>query len=420
MAAVSFYSGFEYKWGQTGDIIDLQDNQYKLGWAFIGSTPPSVEQFNKLQQLNDEKFAWLWGQFKQAADARKVTIGADDLLGLNKLLTAVTPDATTAKKGLAAFATDAEARALTSKTKILTPYGLGLNITQSSNDVTAGRLLKVGDFGIGGNMVTPPKGRSSLNPMGLYYQASPTSFGGGSFFVEMPYSSTVGGFRLSNDPYKDRYYLNSWNKDTSTYSAAVELFHTGNFDPGQKADKSELDGFQESLDGKQPKGNYQTKLGYTPVNKAGDTMTGNLVTSGNVEAKNRLITGAWGDWSTGVMIDNNNVWLGNDHNRFRLGRDQGNLSLWLYSGTGDYLGNPFTVDHNQVMHFGKPPMHAGKRLAVFGDVCPWEGSVIEFGSSVAPGGDYMADCPWPYVLVGLRTINGKNSTYLRGVKLLNG
>ncbi|MCX5462792.1 hypothetical protein [Alcaligenes parafaecalis] len=238
MAVVNFYSGFEYKWGQTGGIIDLQDDQYKLGWAFIGSTPPSVEQFNKLQQLNDEKFAWLWGQFKQAADARKVTIGGDDLLGLNKLLTAVTPDATTARKGLAAFATDAEAIALASKTKALTPYGLSLNITQSSNDVTSGRLLKVGDFGIGGVMVTPPKGRTNLNPMGLYYQASAVPFGGGSFFVEMPYSSTVGGFRLSNDPYKDRYYLNSWNKDISAYSNAVELFHTGNFDPDSKADKA--------------------------------------------------------------------------------------------------------------------------------------------------------------------------------------
>ncbi len=149
MAVVNFYSGFEYKWGQTGGIIDLQDDQYKLGWAFIGSTPPSVEQFNKLQQLNDEKFAWLWGQFKQAADARKVTIGANDLLGLNKLLTAVTPDATTAKKGLAAFATDAEAAARTSKTKNLTPFGLSLNLQSSARDTTVGKILTVGAFGLG-------------------------------------------------------------------------------------------------------------------------------------------------------------------------------------------------------------------------------------------------------------------------------
>lgn len=364
MAVVNFYSSFEYKWGQTGGVIDFQDDQYKIGWAFIGSTPPSVEQFNKLQQLNDEKFAWLWGQFKAAADARKVPLTANDLLGLDKILAAATPDATTsvkgltayatdaeaqaltsktkaltpyglglslkdattAVKGLTAYATDAEATALTSKTKALTPYGLGLNVQASPNDTGAGKLLavgrsfgigsssalasydlwpsaslndanvpsgpyytnstisdrpnnaggiiwhrqagslvsqiyelggvggllhrngltaawkevlNVGDYGVGGGTATPPNGRDGVNPMGWYYRNTPRpSFGGGSFFLELPYNSIVGGFRLSNDPYTDAYYLNSWNRDTGTYNPAVRLLHSGIFDPDTKADKS--------------------------------------------------------------------------------------------------------------------------------------------------------------------------------------
>jgi len=364
MAVVNFYSSFEYKWGQTGGVIDFQDDQYKIGWAFIGSTPPSVEQFNKLQQLNDEKFSWLWGQFKAAADARKVVLGADDSLGLNKILAAATPDATTsvkgltayatdaeaqaltsktkaltpyglglslkdattAVKGLTAYATDAEATALTSKTKALTPYGLGLNVQAFPNDTGAGKLLavgrsfgigsssalasydlwpsaslndanvpsgpyytnstisdrpnnaggiiwhrqagslvsqlyelggaggllhrngltaawkevlNVGDYGVGGGTATPPNGRDGVNPMGWYYRATARpSFGGGSFFLELPYNSVVGGCRFSNDPYTNTFYLNSWNKDTGTYNPAVVLFHTGNFDPDTKADKT--------------------------------------------------------------------------------------------------------------------------------------------------------------------------------------
>lgn len=332
MAAVNFYSGFEYKWGQTGGVIDLQDDQYKLGWAFIGSTPPSVEQFNKLQQLNDEKFAWLWGQFKSAASARKVTLGANDLLGLNKLLTAATPDASVTVKGMTAYASDAEAAARTIKTKALTPYGLGLNLQSSARDTTAGKILTVGafglgragadtttdawpaenlstlevgagmyyvpnaqgaasnlpagvtnqgvvfhrqsgsgggqlyasfdgelawrgrrsgeytawnralavgDYGLGAGTVNPANGRDSVNPFGWYYQNRTTTWGGGSFFLDMPYGTSLNaGLRLSTDPYTDNFYLNGGVSGKKEYRAACKIWHDKNFDPDSKADKS--------------------------------------------------------------------------------------------------------------------------------------------------------------------------------------
>lgn len=68
MADVNFFDHFEMPWAQNGEVEAIQDNQYKQGWAYIGATPPSVEQFNKVQQLNDEKAAWLFAQIKELAE----------------------------------------------------------------------------------------------------------------------------------------------------------------------------------------------------------------------------------------------------------------------------------------------------------------------------------------------------------------
>jgi hypothetical protein len=68
MAEVNFFDSFEEPWAQNGDVEAIQDNQYKAGWAYIGATPPSVEQFNKVQQLSDQKAAWLFAQMKELAE----------------------------------------------------------------------------------------------------------------------------------------------------------------------------------------------------------------------------------------------------------------------------------------------------------------------------------------------------------------
>lgn len=88
MAAVDFFSAFQYKWAQTGSLFAMDDAQYKLGWAFIGSTPPSVEQFNRAQQVLDEKSNWLYGQLATVAAARGVTISGASLTGLQEVLAA--------------------------------------------------------------------------------------------------------------------------------------------------------------------------------------------------------------------------------------------------------------------------------------------------------------------------------------------
>ncbi|MGE8565465.1 MAG: hypothetical protein ACN6PV_03325 [Achromobacter sp.] len=62
MADPTFFDLFKSTWAQNGLTEGITDLQYKAGWAFIGSVPPSVEQFNKVQQTTDERLAWLYQQ----------------------------------------------------------------------------------------------------------------------------------------------------------------------------------------------------------------------------------------------------------------------------------------------------------------------------------------------------------------------
>lgn len=68
MADVNFFDNFETQWAQNGGIETIDENQYRQGWAFIGATPPSAEQFNRVQQLSDQKAAWLFAQMKELAE----------------------------------------------------------------------------------------------------------------------------------------------------------------------------------------------------------------------------------------------------------------------------------------------------------------------------------------------------------------
>ncbi|WP_454703464.1 hypothetical protein [Achromobacter pestifer] len=62
MADPTFFELFKATWAQNGLTEGITDLQYKTGWAYIGSVPPSVEQFNKVQQITDERLAWLYQQ----------------------------------------------------------------------------------------------------------------------------------------------------------------------------------------------------------------------------------------------------------------------------------------------------------------------------------------------------------------------
>lgn len=124
MATTNFFDAFGYEWAESGSVVSLQDGQYKAGWAFIGSTPPSVEQFNAVQKITDEKANWLYAQFSVAAAARGVIVTAASLDVLQNLLNTMTAPASETVAGIAEIATSVEAQAGTDNTRIITPAGL--------------------------------------------------------------------------------------------------------------------------------------------------------------------------------------------------------------------------------------------------------------------------------------------------------
>jgi hypothetical protein len=67
MADPTFFDLFKSTWAQNGLTEGITDLQYKTGWSFIGSVPPSVEQFNKVQQTTDERLTWLYKQLDSLA-----------------------------------------------------------------------------------------------------------------------------------------------------------------------------------------------------------------------------------------------------------------------------------------------------------------------------------------------------------------
>lgn len=91
MANVSFFPSFTYKWAQTGQLVSMDDTQYKLGWAYIGTTHPSVEQFNKVFQIADEKSNFLYRQIKNAVESKGLSMSANNDLSLRDALNAMMP-----------------------------------------------------------------------------------------------------------------------------------------------------------------------------------------------------------------------------------------------------------------------------------------------------------------------------------------
>ncbi|TFL14230.1 hypothetical protein CSC67_08745 [Pusillimonas caeni] len=157
MAAVDFFTGFSYKWAQDGSVYNWDDTQYKQGWATIGSVPPSVEQFNRVHQVVDEKANWLFAQIQAAATEKGVTLSAADMEGLKKILDGYTPNATESVRGIIELATMSEAQGLTDDERALTPKKLadafkGSNQLDNFNGYQkfpGGMILQLGSAAIG-------------------------------------------------------------------------------------------------------------------------------------------------------------------------------------------------------------------------------------------------------------------------------
>jgi hypothetical protein len=60
------FTRFNKQWASTGATADPTDSQANAGFAFIGTTPPSLELFNSIIQDLDDKDNWLYGNIASA------------------------------------------------------------------------------------------------------------------------------------------------------------------------------------------------------------------------------------------------------------------------------------------------------------------------------------------------------------------
>nr|DAG78690.1 MAG TPA: tail fiber protein [Caudoviricetes sp.] len=82
MAETNFFELFKATWAQNGTTDRISAAQYGTGWAYIGSLPPSVEQFNAVQQLTDQRLTWIYRHLEAVAalTGRELTAPGSDAI----------------------------------------------------------------------------------------------------------------------------------------------------------------------------------------------------------------------------------------------------------------------------------------------------------------------------------------------------
>lgn len=82
MAETNFFELFKATWAQNGATDRMSAAQYGTGWAYIGSLPPTVEQFNAVQQITDHKLTWIYRHLEAVAalTGRELTAAGSDAI----------------------------------------------------------------------------------------------------------------------------------------------------------------------------------------------------------------------------------------------------------------------------------------------------------------------------------------------------
>jgi hypothetical protein len=70
---MAFFDRFTKRWASTGVATEPTDGQAAAGFAHLGANPPTVEEFNALFQLLDEKDNWLFEKVSGIMAAGGVT-----------------------------------------------------------------------------------------------------------------------------------------------------------------------------------------------------------------------------------------------------------------------------------------------------------------------------------------------------------
>lgn len=152
-------------WAEDGAIITPSDEKIALGW--IAEIPPHQWE-NFAQNRQDQAIAYLLQKGVPEWDSETEYQGNSSIIQKSgklylSLTTNINKDpatnpadwkdlgasASTGSEGVVALATNAETQAGVVNNKAVTPASLQSKVTSSPTDGTAGRLLKVGDFGLG-------------------------------------------------------------------------------------------------------------------------------------------------------------------------------------------------------------------------------------------------------------------------------
>ena len=107
-----------------------------------------------------------------------------------------------------------------------------LDATENNKDYSVGKVLKVGDGGWFGNMIsytlaeTGLPVNSALLPTASMYLPEMNA-GGGDFCLHLRFDALAGAFRISNDVYTNNFFLHSTDPaNTALLSPPVRVFHS--------------------------------------------------------------------------------------------------------------------------------------------------------------------------------------------------
>jgi microcystin-dependent protein len=172
---------------------------------------------------------------------KSVTVSVPGLA--SKLNTGDIVQATQLQAGIAEIATSDEVRAGTDPDRIVTPAGLAAAAQATLDDATASRLMRVGGFGLGGAArVLTGANLNAERPTGFYYCVTCTNGPisnaelGDGWLIHRDHSVSGYASQTYESGVVDRAFFR--RQVQGTWSSWREIYHTGNFDPGTKANTS--------------------------------------------------------------------------------------------------------------------------------------------------------------------------------------
>lgn len=74
------------RWAKNGDLTDFSQTNYEAGWAHLGDDTPTVQDFNYVQAMNDQKDQWLFAQINEVLKAQGIEATEDDLPALKRAI----------------------------------------------------------------------------------------------------------------------------------------------------------------------------------------------------------------------------------------------------------------------------------------------------------------------------------------------